>query len=211
MWSRAKNNAFGGKDQSGEDWTFKCFSETLRVHIWKGIASDERDQLVQGIQVRSHVWDRPHGDVCPLTYPQAFRGYTVPRGEEADVILLPDPKSNYKYTPEDIKHLKPLIESRTMQRVQRVKFTSWIRMAIREGRWERLWETANVTLDQLARPLEGLDALLRSNKRKRDIEEGEELVSDESPAKVRRVEGRDSSKRQVFVLFLAEPISDTSR
>ena len=108
-------------------------------------------------------------------------------------------------------HLKPLIESRTEQSIQRVKFTSWIRMAIREGRWERLWETANVTLDQLARPLEGLDALLRSNKRKRDIEEGEELVSDESPAKVRRVEGRDSSKRQVFVLFLAEPISDTSR
>lgn len=107
--------------------------------------------------------------------------------------------------------LKPLIESRTMQRVQRVKFTSWIRMAIREGRWERLWETANVTLDQLVRPLEDLDALLRSNKRKRDIEEVEELISDESPAKVRRVEGRDSSKRQVFVLFWAEHTSDTFR
>lgn len=98
-------------------------------------------------------------------------------------------------------HLKPLIESRTEQSVQRVKFTSWIRMAIRQGRWEGLWETANVTLDQLVRPLEGLGTLLMSNKRKRDIEEVEELVSDESPAKVRRVEGRDSSKRQGFVLF----------
>ena len=98
-------------------------------------------------------------------------------------------------------HLKPLIESRTEQSMQRVKFTSWIRMAIRQGRWEGLWETANVTLDQLVRPLEGPSTLLRSNKRKRDLEEVEELVSDESPAKVRRVEGRDSSKRQGFVLF----------
>jgi hypothetical protein len=98
-------------------------------------------------------------------------------------------------------HLKPLIGSRTEQFTQRVKFTSWVRMAIREGRWEGLWEIANVTLDQLVRPLEDIGTLLRSNKRKRDVEEVEEPVSDESPAKVRRVEGRNSSKRQVFVLL----------
>lgn len=55
VWSQAKNDVFGGKDQSGEAGTFKCFSNTLRVHLWKGIADDERDQLVQRIQVRSHV------------------------------------------------------------------------------------------------------------------------------------------------------------
>lgn len=135
-----------------------------------------------------------------LTSPQSHHGYTVPR-DEADIILLPDPKSKYKYTPDDIAHLKPLIESRTSQSFHRVKFTSWIRMAIREGRWEGLWETANVTLDQLVRPLEDFSALFSSKKRKRDVDEVEETDSEESPAKVRRVEGRDSSKRKVFVLF----------
>ena len=133
--------------------------------------------------------------------PQSYQGYTVSRGEEADIILLPDPKCKYKYTPDEIVYLKPLIESRTEQTIQRVKFTSWIRMAIREGRWEDLWETANVTLDQLARPPEDFNTLLSSRKRKRDVEEMEELVSDESPAKVRRIEGRDNSKRKAFVLF----------
>lgn len=130
-----------------------------------------------------------------------FHGYTVPRGEEADIILLPDPNFKYKYTPDDIANLKPLIESRTEQGIQRVKFTSWVRVAIREGRWEGLWETANVTLDQLVRPLEDFSELFSSKKRKRDVEEGEEFVSDESPTKVRRVEGRDGSKRKVFVPF----------
>lgn len=74
-------------------------------------------------------------------------------------------------------------------------------MATREGRWEGLWETANVTLDQLVRPLEDFSTILSSKKRKRDVEEVEELDSDESPAKVRRIEGRDGSKRKVFVLF----------
>ena len=74
-------------------------------------------------------------------------------------------------------------------------------MAIREGRYEALWETANVTLDLLARPVEDLSTFFSSMKRKRDLEEVEELVSDESPAKVRRVEGRNGSKRRGFVLF----------
>jgi len=73
-------------------------------------------------------------------------------------------------------------------------------MAVRERRWEGLWETANVTLDQLVRPLESFSTLLSNHKRKRDVEEVEDPISDESPAKVRRVEGRDSSKRQGFVL-----------
>lgn len=157
--------------------------------------------LSKGFRFVHTCRDQHRIDVCALTRPQSFRGYTVPRDEEADVILLPDPKFKYKYTPDDIMVLKPLIESRTEQSVHRVKFTSWVRMAIREGRWEDLWETANVTLDQLVRPSEGISTLPRSNKRKRDVEEVEEVVSDESPAKVRRVEGRDSSKRQGFVLF----------
>jgi hypothetical protein len=74
-------------------------------------------------------------------------------------------------------------------------------MAIREGRWEGLWETANVTLDQLVRPLEDFDTLFSNKKRKRDVEEVEEPVSDESPAKIRRVEGRDNSKHKALVLF----------
>lgn len=145
-------------------------------------------------------WSLPR-ESSYLTGPKSHRGYTVPRVEEADIILLPDPESNHKYTHDDIAHLKPLIESHTEQSFQRVKFTSWIRMAILEERWEYLWETANVTLDQLVQPLEDFSTLPSSKKRKRDVKEVEVFDSDESPAKVRHVEGRDSSKRKVFVPF----------
>jgi hypothetical protein len=57
VWSLAKNDVFGGKDKAEGSETFKCFAETLRIHIWKGVVDDERDKLVQMIQVRSSMED----------------------------------------------------------------------------------------------------------------------------------------------------------